>query len=79
MLWGNGAYDRRYLGIGTDEFKRVTRTAVTLTATGRAFGQKMVIEKGIAAGETVVTDGQLRLFPGAKVQAADAGKPESGQ
>src|SRR2546423_9283600 len=33
LLWGNGAYDRRYLGIGTDEFKRVMRTAVTLTAT----------------------------------------------
>src|SRR2546421_1561889 len=33
VLWGNGAYDRRYLGIGTDEFKRVIRTAVTLTAT----------------------------------------------
>jgi len=33
VLWGNGAYDRRFLGIGTDEFKRVTRTAVTLTAT----------------------------------------------
>src|SRR5207248_2662355 len=33
VLWGNGAYDRRYLGIGTDEFKRVTRTAVTLIAT----------------------------------------------
>ncbi|TMM43199.1 MAG: sugar transferase [Actinobacteria bacterium] len=33
VLWGNGAYDRRYLGIGTDEFKRVMRTAVTLTAT----------------------------------------------
>ena len=33
VLWGNGAYDRRYLGIGPDEFKRVVRTAVTLTAT----------------------------------------------
>jgi exopolysaccharide biosynthesis polyprenyl glycosylphosphotransferase len=33
VLWGNGAYDRRYLGIGTDEFKRVVRTSVTLTAT----------------------------------------------
>jgi exopolysaccharide biosynthesis polyprenyl glycosylphosphotransferase len=32
VLWGNGAYDRRYLGIGTDEFKRVMRTTVTLTA-----------------------------------------------
>ena len=36
---------------------------------GRAFGKQMVIEKGIAPGETVVTDGQLRLFPGAQVQA----------
>jgi hypothetical protein len=26
----------------------------------------MVIEKGVAPGETVVTDGQLRLFPGAR-------------
>jgi exopolysaccharide biosynthesis polyprenyl glycosylphosphotransferase len=33
VLWGNGAYDRRYLGLGTDEIKRVIRTAVTLTAT----------------------------------------------
>jgi len=43
VLWGNGAYDRRYLGIGTDEFKRVTRTAVTLTATISltAFGTKV--------------------------------------
>ncbi|MGH8882777.1 MAG: sugar transferase, partial [Stackebrandtia sp.] len=28
VLWGNGAYDRRYLGIGTDEFKRVIRAGV---------------------------------------------------
>ena len=26
-----------------------------------------VVEKGLAAGETVVTDGQLRLAPGAKI------------
>ena len=25
ILWGNGAYDRRYLGLGPDEFKRVIR------------------------------------------------------
>jgi multidrug efflux system membrane fusion protein len=35
---------------------------------GRSFGKKMAIDKGIAAGETVVTDGQLRLFPGAQIQ-----------
>ncbi|GAA1786178.1 sugar transferase [Luedemannella flava] len=32
VLWGHGAYDRRYLGVGTDEFKRVFRTFVTMTA-----------------------------------------------
>src|SRR3989440_5414913 len=31
-LWGKGGHYRRYLGIGTDEFKRVMRTTVTLTA-----------------------------------------------
>lgn len=37
-------------------------------AAGRTFQNKTVIEKGVAAGETVVTDGFLRLAPGAKVQ-----------
>lgn len=32
VLWGHGAYDRRYLGVGTDEFKRVFRAGVTGTA-----------------------------------------------
>lgn len=31
-------------------------------------GSDAVIEKGLQPGETVVTDGQLRLFPGAKVE-----------
>ncbi len=34
---------------------------------GEPSGGKTVIEKGVEAGETVVTDGQLRLVPGAKV------------
>jgi len=38
---------------------------------GRAFGARMAIDKGLAAGETVVTDGQLRLFPGAQVKTVD--------
>ena len=38
---------------------------------GRAFGKKMTIEKGVAPGDTVVTDGQLRLFPGAQIRAVD--------
>jgi multidrug efflux pump subunit AcrA (membrane-fusion protein) len=46
---------------------------------GRAFGKKMVIEKGIAPGDTVVTDGQLRLFPGAQVQLVDPAKLDAGK
>ncbi|MGH3712076.1 MAG: sugar transferase [Micromonosporaceae bacterium] len=32
VLWGHGAYDRRYLGLGTDEFKRVVRASLTVVA-----------------------------------------------
>jgi multidrug efflux system membrane fusion protein len=39
-------------------------------------GSKVIILKGVAAGETVVTDGQLRLFPGAHIQAAPASQPD---
>jgi multidrug efflux system membrane fusion protein len=51
---------------------------IRMVTAGRAFGNKMVIEKGIAPGDTVVTDGQLRLYPGARVRAVDAGKIGSG-
>jgi multidrug efflux system membrane fusion protein len=44
---------------------------------GAAVGRKVVIEKGVAPGETVVTDGQLRLFPGAHVIPVPAGKVDS--
>lgn len=36
--------------------------------TGTTLGAVTVIEKGLKPGENVVTDGQLLLFPGAKVQ-----------
>jgi multidrug efflux system membrane fusion protein len=39
---------------------------------GSIFGDKTVIEKGLQAGETVVTDGQIRLTPGALVQIKTA-------
>jgi multidrug efflux system membrane fusion protein len=51
---------------------------IRMVTAGRAFGDKMVIEKGVVPGDTVVTDGQLRLFPGARVRAVDAGKIGSG-
>jgi membrane fusion protein, multidrug efflux system len=41
-----------------------------ITAT-MAVGEDSVVEKGLAAGETVVTDGQLRLTPGAIVESKE--------
>jgi multidrug efflux system membrane fusion protein len=35
---------------------------------GQRMGGEALIDKGLEAGEEVVTDGQLRLFPGAKVE-----------
>jgi multidrug efflux system membrane fusion protein len=35
---------------------------------GMSVGDEVVIDQGLAAGERVVTEGQLRLVPGAKVQ-----------
>ena len=42
--------------------------------TGPAKGDATAIDEGVAAGETVVTDGQLRLFPGAKIKLRTAGE-----
>jgi multidrug efflux system membrane fusion protein len=40
----------------------------------RQQGDQVVVASGVAAGETVVTDGHLRLVPGARVsQAGEAG------
>jgi multidrug efflux system membrane fusion protein len=40
--------------------------------TGRSVQGVTVVEKGLAPGELVVTDGQLRLVPGAKIQIKEA-------
>ncbi len=37
--------------------------------TGARIGEELVIAKGLAAGDTVVTEGQLRLSPGARIMA----------
>lgn len=39
--------------------------------TTAAAGEEAVVEKGLAAGETVVVDGQLRLTPGAVVESKE--------
>jgi multidrug efflux system membrane fusion protein len=50
------------------------RTAEVRPVTvARQFGEEMIIARGIAAGEEVVTDGQLRLTPGAQVSIAQRG------
>jgi multidrug efflux system membrane fusion protein len=46
---------------------------------GITYQDKTVVQKGLAAGETVVTDGQLRLTPGAKVDVKlfEAARPST--
>lgn len=39
---------------------------------GRAFERKVILENGVAPGETVVVDGHMRLFPGARIRQVDA-------
>lgn len=57
--------------------KTVESRVVTL---GRANGHEIVIQQGVKPGETVVTDGQLRLVPGFKVEVVSgvpsAAKPD---
>ena len=38
---------------------------------GQTVGQDVIIEQGLAAGEQVVTEGQLRLAPGVRVQVKE--------
>ena len=42
---------------------------------GTRLGAETIIEQGLRAGERVVTDGQLRLVPGAKVEVKPARAP----
>jgi membrane fusion protein, multidrug efflux system len=44
---------------------------------GSNVGNRVTIAKGLSAGERVVTDGQLRLFPGAHIRAVPASQIDS--
>ncbi|HEY6008061.1 MAG TPA: efflux RND transporter periplasmic adaptor subunit [Geobacteraceae bacterium] len=46
--------------------------------TSIGLGGETVIEKGLGPGEVVVTDGQVRLVPGAKVELRQAAKGQGG-
>jgi multidrug efflux system membrane fusion protein len=48
-------------------------------AAGERLDQEMVVERGLQAGETVVTEGTLRLVPGSKVQVRDPNAPGGGR
>jgi multidrug efflux system membrane fusion protein len=45
----------------------------------RLAGVETVIKQGVAAGDTIVTDGHLRLVPGSKVTVRDSGGARTGQ
>jgi membrane fusion protein, multidrug efflux system len=49
-----------------------------VVSTGRTIARNIIIENGIAPGEVVVTDGQMLLFPGAKVKVVTAPPPAGG-
>ncbi|GIF07618.1 polyprenyl glycosylphosphotransferase [Actinoplanes siamensis] len=51
LLWTNGTYDRRYLGLGSEEFKRIVRTSVTVVAAVSllAFATKTGLSRGTVA------------------------------
>ncbi len=44
---------------------------------GASLGNRVTIQSGLAAGENVVTDGQLRLSPGARIRVVPASKVDS--
>jgi multidrug efflux system membrane fusion protein len=45
-----------------------------LITAGRILGKEIIIEKGLAPGDAVVTDGQLRLANGSKVKVVETGE-----
>ncbi len=51
---------------------------VRTVKTGATIDNMTVIQEGLKPGEQIVTDGQLRLVPGAKVQQKGAGRGQGG-
>jgi multidrug efflux system membrane fusion protein len=49
-----------------------------MVSVGRTLQGKVIVEKGVSAGETVVTDGQMLLYPGAHIMVATAPKGDIG-
>ena len=47
--------------------------------TGAPVGDSVVIEKGLQPGETVVTDGHVRVVPGAPVEVRESVQTAAGK
>jgi len=64
LLWANGTYDRRYLGLGSEEYKRVVRTSVTVVACVSllAFTTKTQLSRGTVAVVSVSAVGFILFF-----------------
>src|SRR3990170_545183 len=69
------AEDGNYVYVVGEDNKAQTRPVVV----GRTVGDDVVVTQGLTAGETVVTDGQLRLVPGARVQIRNLQAPARDQ
>jgi multidrug efflux system membrane fusion protein len=55
--------------------KEDQRVDVRPVVTAQRVGEETVIERGLEPGETVVTEGTLRLVPGARIQVREPGGP----
>ena len=64
LLWANGTYDRRYLGLGSEEFKRIVRTSVTVVACVSllAFSTKTQLSRGTVFTVSVSALGFIVFF-----------------
>ena len=64
MLWANGAYDRRHLGLGTEEFKRVFRASVAVVATVSfvAFATKIDLSRLSVATTLIAATGYILVL-----------------
>jgi multidrug efflux system membrane fusion protein len=46
---------------------------------GQTIGNQIVVESGVSPGETVITDGQMRLIPGTRVQVVPGVNAQSAE